>query len=170
MKRHERTAAEKAAYLRQWRLDNKEKRKAQRDREYAKNSEKIKARSAEYRKNNPDIVKAAYKRWTEANKEYVREKHREWVAANKEHVYATNSARHKRLRQSIPSWQSKQEIREIYKQAIELSKQGIQYHVDHIIPLQGDLVSGLTVIANLRIIPASENVRKSNKFSVDDIV
>jgi hypothetical protein len=43
---------------------------------------------------------------------------------------------------------------------------GIPHHVDHIIPLQGKKVSGLHVFSNLRVIPGSDNVKKSNKFPI----
>ena len=54
-----------------------------------------------------------------------------------------------------------------YQLAAMLTKaSGIEHHVDHIIPLQGKKVSGLHTFANLKVIPGSDNVKKSNSFTV----
>ena len=42
---------------------------------------------------------------------------------------------------------------------------GISHHVDHVIPLQGRLVSGLHVHTNMQIITGSENSRKWNRWA-----
>jgi hypothetical protein len=57
-----------------------------------------------------------------------------------------------------PVWASVDKIKEIYANCPE------GYHVDHIYPLNSDWVCGLHVEHNLRIIPAKDNIAKSNRY------
>lgn len=60
-----------------------------------------------------------------------------------------------------PSWSQTEEIKDFYSKCPE------GFHVDHIVPLQGTLVSGLHVIENLQYLPAKENLAKQNKFEIE---
>ena len=71
--------------------------------------------------------------------------------------------------QRVPKWLTADQIKVMqafYQIAGMLTRvNGEPWHVDHIIPLQGKSVSGLHVPSNLRVIPGSENVKKSNKYA-----
>jgi 5-methylcytosine-specific restriction endonuclease McrA len=76
--------------------------------------------------------------------------------------------RHASKKQRIPKWLNDDEIwmiEQTYEiSALRTKMLGIEHHVDHIIPLQGKLVSGLHVPWNLQVITAQENRRKSNRL------
>jgi 5-methylcytosine-specific restriction endonuclease McrA len=70
-----------------------------------------------------------------------------------------------------PLWRDIKKISAIYDECEKLTQQtGILHHVDHIIPLRGETVSGLHVHQNLRIISAVENRSKSNKLLPELII
>jgi len=76
----------------------------------------------------------------------------------------TSLNRAKRLKRA-PKWANLKKIERIYMLAQWASRfTNEPLEVDHIIPLQGEMVSGLHVEDNLQIIPRSENRRKKNKW------
>ena len=74
-----------------------------------------------------------------------------------------------RASRMVPApWANQAAIDAVYAEAKRLTREtGIQYHVDHEIPLFGELVSGLHFETNLSIIPMEQNIRKSNTFQVE---
>lgn len=69
-----------------------------------------------------------------------------------------DARRDKRVVKATPKWC---DIR-----SLDLFRDGCPdgHHVDHIIPLNGEVVCGLNVVENLQYLPAQENIQKSNKI------
>lgn len=106
-----------------------------------------------------DIAKNA--KYTKLNKPAALLRSKEHYVLNKSDYLARNASRRALKLQATPPWANLTKIREIYRGCPEL------YHVDHIVPLQGDLVCGLHVENNLQYLTIKDNLKKSNKFTVD---
>jgi hypothetical protein len=143
-------------------------------------------RTVASQKRNPDrtkeLRKATYDRtksvrnaesreWYANNKDAARALNRRWVENNRASTQARQAARLATKKNATPKWltaEQKAEIRSVYERCVAVSLEtGIPHHVDHIIPIRGETVTGLHVPWNLRVIPASENVRKKNKLLVE---
>ena len=141
---------------------------------YEANKEKIALRNKKYKaiynKENKEKIKAQHQAYYKANKEKITAQSRAWEAKNKDKksVYRANSRAAKLNR--TPSWVTKEDLKEtkdIYRMARRRQEvESIEYHVDHIIPLQGKSISGLHVPSNLQILTARDNRGKGNTHSV----
>lgn len=135
-----------------------------------KNADRLKQQQAEY-----DAVKNPLRR------DYLAQRYQ----TNKAHILAVNSAyrkahphknaaketkRRAAKLQRAPAWLTPDEkwmIEQAYELAALRTKMfGFSWHVDHVIPLQGKLVSGLHVPKNLQVIPALVNLQKNNAYEV----
>ena len=103
-------------------------------------------------------------------KQWNAERKKTYRAANKHLTNANASKRRAALLQRIPIWQTEFDelkIKCIYSIAAMLSKVNNElWTVDHIIPLQGKIVSGLHVPSNLQVMRARENEAKRNKYEI----
>ena len=144
-----------------------EKRK-QYEKEYRiKNKDKINAYHREYNKNNRDKRLKIERAWKSRNpdkvKEYNKKGGAKWAKNNPGLKNASSARRRAAIRQRIPVWANLNKIKEFYLEAERMTKEtGIPHEVDHVLPLQGETVSGLHVENNLQIIPMSDNRRKKN--------
>jgi hypothetical protein len=101
---------------------------------------------------NPDKQKEYWKRWYEDPTNRAKEKER-----------ATVKGQDRNLRRV--SWaMNDPRIQLLYEKASEYGM-----HVDHVIPLQGKLVSGLHVWENLQLLDPALNISKGNRLEINDL-
>lgn len=127
--------------------------------------EDVKERKHEwYLQNREQVINAALTRPVEVKRQYQAA----WKERNTVWVRADTKARRRKHRQATPPWltrKQKSEIRQLYQIAITMTKTtGEQYVVDHIVPLRSDVICGLHVPWNLRVMTQEENLKKSNKL------
>jgi hypothetical protein len=147
--------ASESARIKAWKVANKEKLKKQAKEYNEKNKEKIKVQKQEY------YVKTKT-RFVEYAKQY---------ASKNPHIINKAAAKRKAAKlDRTPLWLTEDDlwiINEMYElAAMRTNLHGFSWHVDHIIPLQGKLVSGLHIPKNLQVIPATVNHTKNNRFEV----
>lgn len=134
-----------------WREANKDRRAVVAARRYARARESVLAKNKE---------------WLEQNRAAARAIHRKWAAANPDAVRANRARTRSQQRKATPLWANHLAIVAIYAEAAKLTRRtGIQHEVDHVVPLRSKVVCGLHCEANLRIIHASENRKKGNKWT-----
>ena len=141
----------------EYRVNNIEQVKLAEKQKYIRYRDKIIARVSEYYKKNPEVNRIASKKYREATPA----------------KQAAKAARYRvRKRKAMPEWAYDEFeqlfISEIYDLARLRSKMlGIDYHVDHIVPIKSSLVCGLHCSDNLQILSGKENSAKRNHYWPD---
>ena len=127
-----------------------------------------KSRATRHAKRHPGAANAASRTWKKLNTATAKHATKAWYAKNP--GYASTAARRRELTliQRTPKWVDPEHawfIQEAYSlMQLRTAVTGIQWHVDHVVPLHGKHVSGLHVIQNLCVIPARHNLVKGNSY------
>jgi len=119
-------------------------------------------------KNNPtkiEQIRIRSRIWQQENPEKVKNSRKNHYLNNITYFVNKSRNRKKHIRHATPPWADMDAIAAIYTKARQMTEEtGIQYEVDHIIPLRGKNVCGLHIAENLQIITKYENASKHNKF------
>ncbi|WP_157649560.1 hypothetical protein [Burkholderia ubonensis] len=152
---------------REYHANNKDKDAAY----YQANADRIKARVRAHREENKEELSAYFRRrWREdpTYREACRARLRAWKKLHPDRVNADWNRRRAQMMQAYPAWANDELIAEAYELArLRTIMTGIPWQVDHIVPLNSDLVCGLHCEANLQVIPKAANLAKSNDWWPD---
>jgi hypothetical protein len=110
-------------------------------------------------KSRPDGLNT-YCKSCQKNKEESRERDHKKEYEKRSTYYKEKAARRRAKKlERTPKWADLDKIKQIYDECPP------GFHVDHIIPLQGKLVSGLHTPENLQYLSKEENLAKGNSFT-----
>jgi hypothetical protein len=125
-------------------------------------------KNKDYARANPDKVKGYKDAWVDRNRDKHYENVARWRKENPEKHRAREAKRRSSKLNATPDWLTEDDHRDIESMYLLANKYtklfGLEYHVDHIIPLQGKNVCGLHVPWNLQLLEAGLNRSKSNKL------
>jgi hypothetical protein len=143
-------AAKVYEYQKKYRLENIESLKTYKNIWDSNNTLKLQKYFAAHYRKNSDAIKTRVSNWRVQNRAVVSASSRKRQCAK---ITRT------------PEWYDHTQCKAIYEEA---KKQGLV--VDHIVPLQGKLVSGLHWHHNLQLLTHSENCSKYNNFDPETYV
>ena len=137
---------------------------------YARTKEESILKTKIWREQNPEKKRQFRKAEYLANADAAKEAARQYRATYPAKINAWSRKHQLSKRMQTPHWLTPDEywmIEQAYELAALRTKLfGFAWQVDHVIPLQGKLVSGLHTPYNLQVIPAKYNRSKSNQFTV----
>lgn len=150
----------RAVYNSNYRKKNKEKISNYQKKRYSENKQTYKELAHDRYLKNKEHIKLQTKAWKERNPERAKEIVENWRIKNlhlKRFYCATRRA--KKL-QATPKWADLERIKEFYKSCPK------GYEVDHIVPLNNELVCGLHTMENLQYLTIKANREKGNKYEL----
>lgn len=130
-------------------------------------NEKSRQRHKKFREMYPERAKENDKKsYANCDKEKRKQTAKKWRQANKGKVNSVTANRRAFKKKATPCWLSsdhKRQIRVLYIKAKELTELfGCKLEVDHIVPLDSEIVCGLHVPWNLQLLDKPLNRNKSN--------
>jgi len=130
---------------------------------YGTNSNRIKRRQKRRIKAKPENRKRSLQKYYNKNKEKCRRNLRDWRRKNPKKAKAQSNVRRHKVRKATPKWLSKK----LFVKVVNFYERcPTKLTVDHIVPINGEKVSGLNVPWNLQYLTPSRNSSKGNRINL----
>ena len=120
-----------------------------------------------YYQTNKKVILTQQLQYYAANKKTIAVRKRQYQQNNSYKINAISAKRKARKIKATPTWADQDNINDMYRLAVIFNSTGMNLHVDHIVPLQSDIVCGLHCEANLQLLPAGNNTSKGNRWWPD---
>lgn len=126
--------------------------------------ENYKERELKYREQNREKARQHASDYYQNNIEHCKKVRRDYAKNNRGRLNALEAKRHAQKLKATPIWANQQKMLKMYEQCQQMNEDtNIVHNVDHIVPLQSDIVCGLHCEDNLQILTKDENLKKGNK-------
>ena len=133
-------------------------RRVDRRKWYANNTEKARSTALSHYYRNRVAMLDANKCWRAQNSGHLSD-----YRKTRRPMMAQHSANRRAMQsKATPIWADKQAIVDAYMESAYFGM-----HVDHIVPINSEIVCGLHVFDNLQLLEKSENLSKQNRFWPD---
>ena len=125
---------------------------------YSKKKSHILNKKKEYYINNKQEINRKAKKSHQERRVSRLQSQRKYYAKNKCDAYARAAKRRALIAGSIPAWFDREAVNMVYKMAKVWN-----CHVDHVVPINSDIVCGLHTWENLQLLPKEVNASKGNR-------
>lgn len=144
-------------------------RKTYKDAWAAQNRDRTNSYSRKWATQNPEKRREVEAAWKAKNPDKVKAKDARagstWAKKRSDKRAAIRAKARAKEKAGVAAWADLRAIEAFYTEAARLTREtGIPHEVDHIIPLSGEVISGLHVETNLQIVPRSVNRRKGQRY------
>ena len=155
-------------YSKKWKIDNRDAKLVADKKYYSANKDLIQEKQKDYRTSQKEHFWRVRHTYIAANKQKVLGYKAAWKKRNLAKVTFDTVKRNTAKLQRTPTWLTDFDLLKMqcmYSISAMLTRENKEpWHVDHIIPLRGENVSGLHVPSNLQVMRGVDNMKKSNQY------
>ena len=155
---------DRTEYFRQYEITHKDRIRERKRLYYLRNKCRIDERNKKYNAENKGLILAHGRSWYDRNRAKKLAMRKAWARRNPDKVRAFSNQRRSALLLATPKWSEQFFIDEAcHLASLRTKATGINWEVDHIVPMNSKIVCGLNTHTNIQVITARMNRSKGNR-------